>query len=307
MASPAQKQQAQRAILAIVASVAALSLGDAVIKAASLSLPLWQMYILRSAPVLPALWWLARRQGLIALHAPFWIMIRSVLLVVMWLSYYASLPLMPLSLAAAAYYTGPLFIVALSVVTARRWPTGRAIFAIFCGFLGVLMIIRPDTSGFEIATLLPVIAAFLYACAMVLTSAKCQVESPFVLALALNMTFIVAGAALGVFSGREGSVVLGPWQPVDLTLFATVAALAALILIGSVGAAYAYQNGAPTTVAAFDYSYLVFSLLWGALFFNELPGTIALIGIFVVIGAGIFAMPSGMGGRRRRSGAKNEH
>ena len=306
MASPAQKQQAQRAILAIVTSVAALSLGDAVIKATGLSLPLWQMYILRSALVLPALWWLARQQGLIALHAPFWIMIRSVLLVVMWLSYYASLPLMPLSLAAAAYYTGPLFIVALSAVTARRWPTGRAIFAIVCGFLGVLMIIRPDTSGFEIATLLPVIAAFLYACAMVLTSAKCQVDNPLVLALALNMTFIVAGAALGVFSGREGSVILGPWQPVDLGLFVTTVALAVLILVGSVGAAFAYQKGPPATVAAFDYSYLVFSLLWGALFFNELPGTIALIDIFVVLGAGVFAMPSGMGGRRRQSGAKND-
>ncbi|EEE35036.1 possible transporter, RarD family, DMT superfamily [Rhodobacteraceae bacterium KLH11] len=301
MADSTQTNRTRRPILAIVASVAALSLGDAVVKATSLSLPLWQMYILRSALALPLLWWLARRQGSVTLHAPLWIVVRSTLLVFMWLSYYASLPLMPLSLAAAAYYTGPLFIVALSAAVARRWPTGRALLAITCGFIGVLMIIRPENSNFEIATLLPILAAFLYACAMVLTSAKCSEDSPFVLALALNVAFIVTGVVFGLFSGREGSLVFGPWQPLDLTLFGTIAVLAVLILIGSVGAAYAYQKGQPTTVAAFDYCYLVFSLLWGSLFFNELPGIIALIGICVIVGAGILALPPSRGGTHRKT------
>ncbi|MCR9218612.1 MAG: DMT family transporter [Alphaproteobacteria bacterium] len=297
MARAAEAHRTRTAVLAIVASVAALSLGDAVIKATSLSLPLWQMYILRSAIVAPVLWGLARRRGPIRLAAPFWVAARSALLVVMWLSYYASLPLNPLSLAAAAYYTGPLFIVAMAALVARQWPPGRALFAIGCGFIGVLMIIRPDASGFGTAALLPVMAAFLYACAMVLTAARCREDDPFVLALALNVAFILAGAALGLFSGREGSFLLGPWRPVDLRLVATVAALAALILIGSVGAAIAYQQGPPATVAAFDYSYLAFSLIWGGLFFGELPGVVALSGIAVIAGAGLLALPT----RRRRA------
>ncbi len=297
MADSTNANHVRGPILAIVASVAALSLGDAVIKVMSLSLPLWQMYILRSALVLPALWWFARKQRLMTIHAPLWIAVRSALLVFMWLSYYASLALMPLSLAAAAYYTGPLFIVALSAGVARRWPTGRAILAIICGFVGVLMIIRPENPNFEIATLLPVVAAFLYACAMVLTSAKCGEDSPFILALALNVAFIVTGVVLGFFSGREGSLILGPWQSLDLGLLTTILILATLILIGSVGAAYAYQKGQPATVAAFDYSYLMFSLLWGALFFNELPGIIGLIGIFIIAWAGFLALPSKVGGQ----------
>ncbi|WP_195821347.1 DMT family transporter [Roseobacter sp. MH60115] len=298
MADSTHENRALGPILAIVASVAALSLGDAVIKATGLSLPLWQMYVLRSALVLPLLWWLARRQGPVKLFAPLWILVRCTLLVIMWLSYYASLPQMPLSLAAAAYYTGPLFIIALSAGVAQRWPARRAILAITCGFVGVLMIIRPENSNFEIATLFPVIAAFLYACAMVLTSAKCSKDSPFVLALALNVAFIVTGVLLGLFSGYKESLILGPWQPLDLALFGTIAILAVLILIGSVGAAYAYQKGQPTTVATFDYSYLMFSLLWGALFFNELPGTISLIGIFVIAWAGFLALPSKVCGKK---------
>ncbi|MEM8837054.1 MAG: DMT family transporter [Pseudomonadota bacterium] len=285
-----QQNQTQSAVFAIVASVAALSLGDAVIKASNVSMPLWQIYILRSALAAPLLWWLALRHGPIAVSAPFWVVVRSVLLVLMWLAYYTSLPLMPLSLAAAAYYTGPLFIVALAALVAGRWPSGRAFFAIGCGFLGVLMVVRPDMSGFAAANVLPVVAAFLYACAMIVTSAKCSEDNPFALALALNLGFIIGGAGLGMFSGVEGSFILGPWQPVDLSMLSTTALLAGLLTVGSVGAAIAYQTGPPVTVASFDYSYLVFSLIWGAAFFAEIPGAVALFGIAAIIAGGLLAL-----------------
>ena len=286
------KKETRIAIFAIIAAVASLSLGDALIKGTGLSLPLWQMFILRSCMVVPMLWWLANRRGGIRLKNPGWAAIRGTLLVLMWLSYYSALPLMPLSLAAAAYYTGPLFIVALVAGVAGQLPARRVIFAIVAGFIGVLLIIQPDTSGLALGTLMPILAAALYACAMALTSVKCRDDDPFSLALVLNAAFIVSGAALCVFAGQEGSFILGPWQTVDLRLLGTLMALAVFILIGSVGAAVAYQLGPPNTVAAFDYSYLVFSLIWGGLCFAELPNTMGLIGILVIIGAGLSALPS---------------
>jgi drug/metabolite transporter (DMT)-like permease len=279
------------AVGAVVIAVLALSLGDAIIKATSPSLPLWQMYILRSALVVPVLVWLVKRNGFAAIGSLFWVTVRSVFLVAMWLGYYVALPLMPLSLAAAAYYTSPILITALASILARRWPPLRVLIAIVLGFGGVILVLRPDTSGFRLATLLPALAAFLYACAMVLTSTKCRNDNPFALALVLNVTFIVVGAMLGLFSGQEGSFILGPWQSVDLKLIGITAALAGIILIGSVGAAIAYQNGPPSTVAAFDYSYLVFSLIWGGIFFQELPNLLALSGIAIIILAGFLSLP----------------
>lgn len=280
------------AVCAVIIAVLALSLGDAIIKATSLTLPLWQMYILRSALVVPVLFWLIQRNGFRAFGSLFWLTVRSALLVVMWLSYYISLPLMPLSLAAAAYYTSPILITVIAGILARRWPPKRVLVAIALGFGGVILVLRPETSGFQLTTLLPVLAAFLYACAMVLTSAKCRGDDPFALALALNIAFILAGACLGLFSGIEGSFILGPWQSIDLYLLGIIAALASVILVGSVGAAVAYQNGPPSTVAAFDYSYLVFSLIWGSLFFGELPDVLALSGIVIIVLAGFLSLPS---------------
>ena len=279
------------AVSAVVVAVLALSLGDAIIKATGLNLPLWQMYILRSALVVPPLWWLARRKGSRRFGSLGWVILRSTLLVAMWLAYYSALPLMPLSLAAAAYYTSPILITLVASVLARRWPMPRVLLAIFLGFAGVILILRPDASGFDLATLLPLLAALLYACAMVLTARKCRDDDPFALALALNVAFIVAGACLGLFSGQEGSFIFGPWQTLDLGLIGVVAALAAVILVGSVGAAIAYQNGPPVTVAAFDYSYLVFSLGWGLIFFGELPTLLSLVGILIIVSAGFLSLP----------------
>ncbi|MEM7669904.1 MAG: DMT family transporter [Pseudomonadota bacterium] len=279
------------AVSAVVIAVLALSLGDAIIKATGLDLPLWQMYILRSALVVALLWWLVRRKGPQCFGSPGWVILRSALLVAMWLAYYSALPLMPLSLAAAAYYTSPILITLIASVLARRWPAPRVLLAIFLGFAGVVLILRPDASGFDLATLLPLLAAFLYACAMVLTARKCRNDDPFALALALNVAFIVAGVCLGLFSGQEGSFIFGPWQTLDLGLIGVVAALAAVILVGSVGAAIAFQNGPPATVAAFDYSYLVFSLGWGLIFFGELPALLSLAGIFIIVVAGLLALP----------------
>ncbi|WP_299599819.1 DMT family transporter [uncultured Tateyamaria sp.] len=281
------------AVGAVIIAVLALSLGDAIIKATGLDLPLWQMYILRSALVLPVLWWLARRKGPIAFTSLLWVILRSLLLVAMWLSYYSALPLMPLSLAAAAYYTSPIIITVLAALLAGRRPAPRVMLAVVLGFGGVTLVLRPDASGFDLAALLPLLAALLYACAMVLTSLKCRDDNPFALALALNIAFIVAGAGLGLFSGQEGSFIFGPWQSFDLALIGTVAALSAVILVGSVGAAIAYQNGPPATVAAFDYSYLVFSLIWGALFFTELPDALSLAGIAIIVLAGFLSLPRG--------------
>jgi len=211
--------------------------------------------------------------------------------VAMWLSYYAALPLMALTSAAAAYYTGPLFVVLVSSLVARRWPEGPSIVAVAFGFAGVLLIVRPDPTSQDWVTFLPVVAALLYGCAMVITSARCREEDPIALALVLHLDFVFAGLGLGLFSGRDGSPIFGPWERLSVTLVATIVALAVLFVIGSVGAAIAYQKGPAPTVAAFDYSYLVFSVLWGVLLFSELPGPVGFSGLGLVVAGGLMALP----------------
>ncbi len=278
------------AIGAILVAVLFLSFGDAVIKAAGLKLPLWQIYVLRSVLVLPVLYILVARRGGLAFRSLTWVVVRSALLAAMWICYYLALPHMPLANAAAAYYTSPILITLIAAAVERRRPGLPDLSAVALGFAGVLLVMRPDPSDFRFVTVLPLLAALLYACAMVLTSKKCSNDDPFSLAFALNVAFLLVGAVLGLFAGRDGSFLFGPWQAIDLRLLTTVAVLALAIAVGSVGAAIAYQKGHPVTVASFDYSYLVFSVLWGVLFFSEFPDIVALAGIAFIAGGGLLAV-----------------
>ncbi|CAM3116000.1 hypothetical protein PANO111632_04035 [Paracoccus nototheniae] len=63
--------------------------------------------------------------------------------------------------------------------------------------------------------------------------------------------------------------------------------LAGAILIGSIGAAIAYQNGPPAMIGAFDFAYVGFSVIWGIVFFNETPDLIASVGM--IFGAGVLS------------------
>lgn len=293
-----------RAIFAVVFAVLALSLGDAVIKSISVSFPLWQLYVLRSMialPVLVAFIKVRHPDTKLVPNSIGWVAVRSLLLASMWVAYYSALPHLQLSVAAAAYYTLPLFITLFSgfLVGERIGVIGW--FAICLGFAGVLVMLRPDTSGISIFALLPILAAVLYALAMILTRTKCQEESPYVLSAALNLMFILMGltatatlslANVGADIVSQNTFLLSGWISLGYKELIALVVLAAAILIGSIFAAIAYQSAASSTVATFDYSYLAFSVMWGLIFFAEFPDTLTIIGIAMIAIAGIVAVRS---------------
>lgn len=299
----ASRDNVPLAVGTIVGTVLALSLGDALIKAlgGGGTLGLWQLFAVRSALTLPVL-----LVGALVLfggahlrpRAIRWMLLRSLLLTAMWIAYYASLPHLPhlpLAVAAAAYYTLPLFIVLFAAlfggetVGRSRW-TGVGL-----GFLGILLVLRPGTDAFSPAAVLPLMAAMLYAAAMILTRTKCRDEHPATLALGLNATFVVTGALgllWGLAFGAPGSTgfLSTAWAPMGGAEWRSVAILASLILIASVGTAFAYQNAPASTVGTFDFAYVGFALVWGALFFAERPDAVALAGIGLIVAAGVLAV-----------------
>lgn len=290
------------AIPAIILAVLALSAGDAVIKYIGSTFPLWQTYILRSAlavvPLLVFIRWKHPDTSFIP-RALGWAITRSSMLAIMWACYYLALPHVKLAVAAASYYTTPLFIALLSaVLTGDRVGLVRWL-AIVLGFAGVLVMLRPDPDGLNWYVALPLVSAILYALSMILTRTKCRHDSPLVLSLNLNMTFIVFGAIFGmliVLSGDSASLaatnalLFGGWVPLDRSAWLVMTVLAAAILIGSIGAALAYQNGPAPVVAVFDNAYLLFSVIWGILVFAEVPDVWSVTGMVMIVTAGIIVV-----------------
>lgn len=313
-ANGSRADNATLGVALIVGSVFLLSLGDALVKLASADLSLWQLYVARgliTVPALVALLLLGGRPAAFRPRSPGWVLLRSMLLVAMWIAYYAALPVMSLSAAAVALYTTPLFIALFSAlligepVGAKRWA------GIVVGFAGVLAILRPGTDAFSKVTLLPVAAAVLYALAAVVTRAKCIGERPLVLSFVLNLCLLGVGlAATGVLAllhpGSPGApahpFLLCHWAPMGTREWGLVALLAVLIVVVSTGVAKAYQAGPAAVIGTFDYAYLAFAALWGFVLFSEVPDGATAAGMALIAAAGGLVVGRSMDEPMARSG-----
>ena len=286
------------AIVAILLAVAALSFGDALVKLLSAEAPIWQLFVLRSLIAIVMLL-VVMRGRLRRLSSPGWVVLRSMLLTAMWITYYAALPSTPLSLAAAGYYTIPLFLVLFSAPLLRERVGPRGWAAACLGFAGVIVMLRPDPADITVTNFLPVIAAALYALAMIITRARCQADTPLMMALILNVVFVATGAVvtavLWALAPSAEVVVAHPfllagWAATDLRMIVAMAVLAVAVIIGASASAFAYQTAPPALIGVFDYAYLALAALWGFLLFAETPDLVGITGMAMIVGAGILVL-----------------
>lgn len=290
------------AVPAILIGVFALSLGDALIKQQNAALPLWQLFVMRSLIATPFLVYFIRIRTCATPVRPEqfgWTVLRSLILVFMWVAYYVALPHIPLSMVAASFYTAPLFITLFAALWLGDRVSWKGWIALLLGFVGVLLILQPQADNFNTYALLPIVSAICYALAMIITRSKCRNENPLVLSLWLNLGFICVGAVaiLIIQLWRPTPLViaanpflLGDWLPMWIDEWRLLAILAVAMTLGSIGAATAYQSGPPSIIAIFDFSYIAFAILWGVLMFSEIPDFIAVVGILLVVSGGLIVV-----------------
>ena len=281
----------------IIASVFTMAFADAIVKRLSDDVSLWQIFTLRSAAAVPILAAIVVATGApLAPKRPFWALMRSALLVGTWLSFYAALPALSLSIAAVAMYTAPIIIALLSAALAREPATQRQAIGVIVGFVGVLVILRPDAGGVSWWIVSPLVGAVCYALSMILTRIKCREEAPLTLGLTLHAMFLGVGligssvvAAVGATTSTSADLVFlfGDWGPVDGTTLATFGLLGALAAAYFSGVARAYQIAPPAIIATCDYAYLISAAVWSYAFFAETPTTATMIGMAMITVAGL--------------------
>ena len=289
-------------VVTIVATVFAMALTDAIIKLSSSEMTLWQIWILRSAIVVPIL--LVATKGRVCPPGTGWIIARGVALVVQYLCYYAVLPLIDMALAGAAAYIAPFFIVGLSALVLGNRITLRHWLAIATGFTGLLLIVRPFAAAFTPLVFLPIAAALFYAIAAILTRVKCAETPALILALWLNITCLAFGLAIGAVRGvivtpEWAGFIFGPWHSMAGGDWGMILVLSVLIIGIAIGLARAYQSPRPEVIATFDYSYMIFVVFWGYVFFGEVPDLWTLAGMALISAGGLGVLMIRDSGPRR--------
>ncbi|MBF9052281.1 EamA family transporter [Roseobacter sp. HKCCD9010] len=293
----AERRDRIYAVAAVLFGAAMFSLGDAIVKYVSISLGLWQMVVLRALiaiPLLTLLCVLGRKTIPLMPDQVFWTAARSILMVAMWLFYYGALINLSVSEAAAIYYTMPIMLTLLAAVLIGERIHRSGWFAVFLGFLGALITIRPDVDGLDTLTLLPLCSALFFALAMIITRQKLRTEHPLVLTINLQLCFLIAGllgtVSVGFFDWSDASVQAGfftnPWKHLSAGEWAVVVLLALIISVGNITTSIAYQKGKASVIGTLSFSYIPFVAIWGFLFFREVPEFSTVIGVIMITVAG---------------------
>lgn len=281
----------------ILVSVLTMAFADAVVKLVSADLTVWQVFVARSLVAIPCIVTILAIIGVrITLLSPKWVIIRSALLVLTWLAFYAALPVLSLSVAAVAVYTNPIITALLSAVVIGERVSSRQWAGVLLGFLGVVAILKPGTDAFSWFTILPLMGAVFYSLAMVLTRSKCQDEQPLVLGLALHCSFLITGvivvAVLAVIGLDAETTAAFPflfdgWTEMGSREWGLMTLLGVLSAAYFVGVARAYQIAPPSIIGTFDYAYLLSAAVWGHIFFAETPDIFTACGMVLITAAGL--------------------
>lgn len=173
----------------------------------------------------------------------------------------------------------PFIIIILSYIFFKEEMTRFQVFAIIIAFIGITLIIKPSgnniiSMGALAALLGALCAGIAYTCVRYLG------------------THNISGEFIIFFFSSLSSLMLLPYLILDyrtMTYFQLLMLLLAGIsaTIGQYGVTFAYKFAAAKNISVFDYSQVLFSGIFGYMFFGEFPDFQSLIGYIIVISVGI--------------------
>jgi drug/metabolite transporter (DMT)-like permease len=153
--------------------------------------------------------------------------------------------------------------------------------AILVGLIGVMIIIRPGTEGFDRWSLLGLASV---ACVVVRDLAVRKLQGK------LPSTVVALGAAVAVTTmGWIGTAFQG-WDPVSPTEGAKVLGAGLFLIVGYLTSVAAMRHGDIGLVAPFRYTSLLWAIVLGLVVFGDLPDGWTLLGAAIVVGAGLFTL-----------------
>jgi drug/metabolite transporter (DMT)-like permease len=286
-------------VLFLLLGIAVFSLQDLILKLLSGRFPLYQILLVRGLVSLPLLLLIVRAEGglrlLVTPGLPA-MLGRGMVLFVAYAAFYLSLAALPLPTSVALYFSGPLFITLLSAKVLRERVGLVAWGAVLVGFAGVLVLLRPGSGLFDWASMLPVLAGLAYGISMIAARRMSATETAGAMAFWSNAVFLTIAAVMGLAlaGGSSGDAMhpsltflLRGWEPVALADFGLMAATGAIAAIGLWLLTTAYRLAEASTVAPFEYTAIVWGVVWGWTMWGEFPDVLGWAGIAIIVGAGL--------------------
>ena len=176
----------------------------------------------------------------------------------------------------------PVFVVALSALILREHVTLKTWLAIFVGFIGVLIIMRPGFSIFDPKSILPLLAAFFLSLYQITTKKASLYDS--------NETSLFYTSIIGIFIMFWLSILY--WKPFSDYSYILFLGIGLFFSLGIYFQIIALSYTKASLVQPFHYTLIFWSIILGYIFYDDLPDTFTLIGATIIVLSGIYVMYS---------------
>jgi len=230
-------------------------------------------------------------------------------------THFMGLAALPLADVESLRFSGPLMITALSVVMLGEKVGPRRWLALVVGFAGVLLIVQPGAATFNMGSIFILISVLFYALNVMLTRKLQTTDSSATMAYYGSLVYLIAAFVLsplavvvGEPAGAHPSItfLLRPWvMPtwVDGTL---MLGLGLVWAGGMYCMARAYSLALASVAAPFEYLSLPINVLWGLIFWSEIPTWTTVAGAALTLSSGLYVLYRERRGRPVKAAYRSE-
>ncbi len=206
--------------------------------------------------------------------------LRGSLSVVAMLTGFTAVVYLPLAEVTAISFVRTLFTTILAifflkeVVGVRRWSS------VIVGFIGVLIIVRPEPENINAYALLAIASAFFVSCINILMRKLSQIEKPSTIMVyqSIFVTLAFAGPAIYL------------WVTPTLDEVFLIVAIGGLMSVMQWTFIQAFKVGEAAAIAPMEYARLLYAVFIGIVFFAEVPTPWTLGGAGIIIASTLYTL-----------------
>ena len=187
---------------------------------------------------------------------------------------------LPLAQASLLKQTSPIFIPIFAFFWIKESIGLKTILAIVIGFLGVVLIINPGTGKLNAVIIIALIGAMLAGFAKVIIRKMSATETPGRIVFYFALIGTIFSAIPAMLS----------WVSLSCIQIGYLVAIAIFSTIGQLALSKAYSHAPAGQLGPYTYTSVAFAALFGWLIWDEVLDYKTLIGILIIVLAGVLAM-----------------
>ena len=263
---------------------------DVAAKLASASVPVGQItagrFIVQCVLMAPFIWVMGLSLRVVRRD---WIALifRALFLLFATFCFIAAIRVMPLADALAIVFVAPFIVLLVGKFYLGEEVGPRRVAAALVGFAGVLLVIQPSFAAFGPVALIPLGTAVAFAFYILVTRGLSRRMHPVTLQFHTGMVASICSIPFLILAHGSGSDLFDPVWPEGIA-WVWLLGVGFFATLSHMMMTYALSLAPSATLAPLQYFELPVATLFGYLVFSDFPNTLSLLGITIIIGAGLY-------------------